>query len=113
MNYPENFTRGDIDDVTFRKAYDMAFAKKSPIGIRQLMAHSGVPEERSEEYIEQIIGAAKQARKRINRPHIIIGWLGIILGVVGTILLFQSGWIFTLTIILVFAGIYWITSHSD
>lgn len=113
MNYPENFTRGDIDDATFRKAYDMAFAKKSAIGIKQLLKHSGISQERCEDYAEVFVEKAKKHRKRINRPHMIIGWLGIILGVAGTIALFQSGWIFSLTIVMIFAGIYWISAHRD
>jgi|GEM_PF-5701427 len=113
MKLPENFSRGDIPDPAFRQAFGLAIDKKSRFTIIRSLINSGISRHIAELHAVQFIDEATKYRKRLKRPHIIIGWLVLLGGVTLTVITLFSGGYIIFPFGAILGGAYWIFHNRD
>ncbi|MDF1816860.1 MAG: hypothetical protein P1V20_31955 [Verrucomicrobiales bacterium] len=113
MTPPENFTRGDIPDPLFADAFEAALEKKSRISISQILKHGGMSLEIIDQYTDTFISEARKTRMRSKRPHLIIGWVIIATGVITLIYMLKYGYLAVFGIVIVMAGIIFLSRLRD
>ncbi len=106
-----NFTRGDVADAAFCSALEVALAGKSRVSVVQSLKSDGVPREMADKYADEIMAVALKERRKAMRPHVAVGWTGIISGILVLLYMWEQGYIAGLGVTLICWGIYWILAH--
>lgn len=93
-------------------AQELVLEGKSKYSIIAFLQEKGVPREMAAEAADGIYQKGKDEQARRRRPHQIIAWVTIILGVLFLGMGWVEGYIFGIGFTMIGAGIYWLQTHS-